>query len=55
MAKPEDMEELAAEFALGSLPPEERREAESLMASDPAFAGMVTGVGAAAYSAGPGA
>lgn len=42
MAKPEDMEELAAEFALGSLPPEERREAESLMASDPAFAVMVT-------------
>jgi anti-sigma-K factor RskA len=42
MAKPEDMEELAAEFALGSLPPEERQEAESLMASDPAFAEMVT-------------
>ncbi len=42
MAKPEDMEELAAEFALGSLPPEERQEAESLMASDPAFAAMVT-------------
>jgi anti-sigma-K factor RskA len=41
MAKPEDMEELAAEFALGSLPPEERQEAESLMASDPAFAAMV--------------
>jgi anti-sigma-K factor RskA len=42
MAKPEDMEELAAEFALGSVPPEERQEAESLMASDPAFAAMVT-------------
>lgn len=42
MAKPEDMEELAAEFALGTLPPEERREAESLIASDPAFAEMVT-------------
>ena len=42
MAEPEDMEELAAEFALGSLPPEERREAESLMASEPAFAAMVT-------------
>lgn len=41
MARPEDMEELAAEFALGSLPPEERQEAESLMASDPAFAVMV--------------
>ena len=33
MAKPEDMEELAAEFALGSLPPAEREKAESLMAS----------------------
>jgi anti-sigma-K factor RskA len=42
MAKPEDMDELAAEFALGSLPPEERREAESLMATDAAFAEMVT-------------
>ncbi len=42
MAKPEDMEVLAAEFALGSLPPAERREAESLMASDPAFAARVT-------------
>lgn len=41
MAKPEDMEELAAEFALGSLPPAEQREAESLVASDPAFADMV--------------
>ena len=41
MAKPEDMEELAAEFALGSLPPVERQEAEALMASDPAFADMV--------------
>ena len=41
MAKPEDMEELAAEFALGSLPPEERHEAEALMVSDPGFAAMV--------------
>jgi anti-sigma-K factor RskA len=41
MAKPEDMEELAAEFALGSLPPAERQEAAALMASDPAFADMV--------------
>jgi anti-sigma-K factor RskA len=40
MAKPEDMEELAAEFALGSLPPAERQEAEALMANDPAFADM---------------
>src|SRR5688572_27713468 len=42
MAKPEDMEELAAEFALGSLPPAERQEAEVLMASVPAFAEMVS-------------
>ena len=41
MANPEDMDELAAEFALGSLPPAERQEAEALMASDPAFADMV--------------
>lgn len=41
MAKPEDMEELAAEFALGTLPPAERQEAEALMASDAEFAGMV--------------
>jgi anti-sigma-K factor RskA len=41
MAKPEDMEELAGEFALGSLPPSEWQEAEALMASDPAFAAMV--------------
>jgi anti-sigma-K factor RskA len=41
MAKPDDMEELAAEFALGTLPPAERQEAESLMASDTEFAGMV--------------
>ena len=41
MAKPDDMEELAAEFALGSLPPAERQEAEVLMASDPAFAAIV--------------
>jgi anti-sigma-K factor RskA len=41
MARPDDMEELAAEFALGTLPPAERQEAESLMASDAEFAGMV--------------
>ena len=41
MAKPEDMEEMAAEFALGTLPPEERREAESLMTSDAEFSGMI--------------
>lgn len=41
MAKPEDMEELAAEFALGSLPPAERQEAEALLASEPSFADMV--------------
>ena len=41
MAKPEDMEELAAEFALGSLPPAEQRQAEALMASDSDFAEMV--------------
>ena len=41
MAEPEDMEELAAEFALGSLPPAERLEAEALLASDPDFAAMV--------------
>ena len=41
MAKPEDRDELAAEFALGSLPPAERQEAEALMARDAEFAGMV--------------
>src|SRR5215207_5733890 len=41
MARPDDMEELAAEFALGTLPPAEQQEAESLMASDAEFAGMV--------------
>lgn len=41
MARHEDMEELAAEFALGSLPAAERQEAEKLMASDPGFAAMV--------------
>ena len=55
MAKPEDMEELAAEFALGSLPPEERQEAEALMASDADLCRHGHGVGAEAYSAGPGA
>ncbi len=38
MAKPDEHEELAAEFALGSLPPAERDEAEALMQSDPLFA-----------------
>jgi anti-sigma-K factor RskA len=41
MASPEDMEELAAEFALGTLDAAERQEAESLIASDSAFADMV--------------
>ena len=41
MAKPDEMEELAAEFALGTLPAAEQQEAESLMASDATFAGMV--------------
>ena len=41
MARPDDREELAAEFALGTLPPAERQEAESLMARDAEFAGMV--------------
>ena len=35
------MEELAAEFALGTLPPAEQQEAESLMASNTEFASMV--------------
>ena len=41
MARPDDMEELAAEFALGTLPSEERQEAELLMVRDAEFAGMV--------------
>lgn len=41
MARPEDMEELAAEFALGTLPPAEQQEAESLMANSAEFASMV--------------
>jgi anti-sigma-K factor RskA len=38
MARLEDLEELAAEFALGSLPAAEREEAEALVKSDPVFA-----------------
>jgi anti-sigma-K factor RskA len=38
MAKPDDLEELAAEFALGSLPPAEQAEAEALLKTDPLFA-----------------
>jgi anti-sigma-K factor RskA len=41
MARPEDMEELAAEFVLGTLPPAERQEAELRMAGDAEFASMV--------------
>lgn len=41
MASPEDMEELAAEFALGTLPALERQEAEALMAKDANFAAQV--------------
>ena len=41
MGRPDDMEELAAEFALGTLSAGERQEAESLIASDAEFAGMV--------------
>ena len=41
MARPEDMEELAAEFALGTLSAAERLEAELLMAEDAEFANMV--------------
>ena len=41
MAEPDDREELAAEFALGTLSADEQREAEALLASDAAFAGMV--------------
>lgn len=41
MAKPDDREELAAEFAIGTLSADEQREAEVLLASDAAFASMV--------------
>jgi anti-sigma-K factor RskA len=41
MARPEDMEELAAEFVLGTLPPAERQEAELRMAGVAEFASMV--------------
>ena len=41
MARPEDMEELAAEFALGTLPPAEQQEAELLAVNDAEFAAMV--------------
>ena len=41
MARPDDMEELAAEFALGTLSAAEKQGAEELLASDPEFAGMV--------------
>ncbi len=37
MAIPEELEELAAEYALGSLPPDEHLEAEALMQKDPLF------------------
>ena len=41
MARPEEIEELAAEFALGTLPVVERQEAEVLMAKDANFAAQV--------------
>jgi anti-sigma-K factor RskA len=41
MATLEELEELAAEFALGSLPRSERDQAEALMASNPQFARLV--------------
>ena len=41
MERHEELEELAAEFALGSLPPTEHSEAILLLASNPEFAGMV--------------
>ena len=41
MAKPDELEELAAEFALGSLPAGEREAAEALVRSDPLFAMQV--------------
>jgi anti-sigma-K factor RskA len=43
MATLEEMEELAAEYALGSLPRTERDEAEALIKSDPQFARLVRG------------
>jgi anti-sigma-K factor RskA len=41
MARPEELEDLAAEFALGTLSPEEQAEALRLMASEAAFADLV--------------
>lgn len=41
MAEPNDREELAAEFALGTLSPAERQEAEALLARDAGFGAMV--------------
>jgi anti-sigma-K factor RskA len=41
MASPEDMEEMAAELALGTLPAAELQEAEALMATDANFAAQV--------------
>ena len=41
MASPEDIEEMAAELALGTLPAAERQEAEGLMAKDANFAAQV--------------
>ncbi len=38
MAKPDELDELAAEYALGSLPPAERAMAEALINTDPLFA-----------------
>jgi anti-sigma-K factor RskA len=38
MANPDELEELAAEFVLGSLPAAEKEEAEALMRNDPLFA-----------------
>ena len=43
MATLEEMEELAAEYALGSLPRAERDEAEAMIKSDPQFARLVRG------------
>jgi anti-sigma-K factor RskA len=39
---PEELQALAGEYVLGTLDPEERAEAERLLASDPDFAGAVT-------------
>jgi anti-sigma-K factor RskA len=41
MARPDEREDLAAEFALGTLEGAERAEAERLMANDPAFKMLV--------------